>query len=193
MDDLTAVFLIKQGDLNGLEILVTRYQVQAVHAAYLIVQDRAQAEEVAQVAFVKAVEKIHQFDDRRPFAPWFFRIVINDALKVVKKQKRNIPLDQATPEDANILAEWIIDPGPTPEQILEEKQIRENILNAIRSLPPEQRAVIVMRYFLDLSEADMTVRMDRPLSTVKWWLRDARQRLRDVLRPSNDFGDDGKE
>ena len=43
-----------------------------------------------QSAFVKVAERIHQFDDERPFAPWFLRIVINDALKSAKKQKRNV-------------------------------------------------------------------------------------------------------
>ena len=68
-----------------------------------------------------------------------------------------------------------------PEQLLEQKQIRENILKAMEGLPPPQRAVIVMRYFLDMSEADMSLKMERPLSSIKWWLRDARKRMQDLL------------
>jgi RNA polymerase sigma-70 factor (ECF subfamily) len=180
MDDSIAISRIKQGDLNGLEALVNRYQTQAVHAAYLVTYDRAQAEDVAQSAFVKAAERIHQFDEERPFAPWFFRIVVNDALKVARRTKRNVPFDELD-EDTSQLAALLADPAPQPEQKLEEKQVREGILKAIQSLPPEQRAVIVMRYYLDLSEADMSAKMDRPLSTIKWWLRDARKRLRDLM------------
>jgi RNA polymerase sigma-70 factor (ECF subfamily) len=180
MDDSTAISRIKQGDLNGLETLLNRYQAQAVHAAYLVVYDRAQAEDVAQSAFVKVAERIHQFDEERPFAPWFFRIVVNDALKLAKRMKRNVPLDDLD-EDASHLATLLADPSPQPEQTLEEKQVRENILKAIQSLPPEQRAVVVMRYYLDLSEADMSTKMERPLSTIKWWLRDARKRLHDLM------------
>ncbi|MBK6646584.1 MAG: sigma-70 family RNA polymerase sigma factor [Anaerolineales bacterium] len=73
------------------------------------------------------------------------------------------------------------DPAPQPEQWLEEKQIRERILQAIQSLPPEQRAVIVMRYYLEMSEADMSAKMERPLSSIKWWLRDARKRLNELI------------
>jgi RNA polymerase sigma-70 factor (ECF subfamily) len=135
------------------------------------------AEDVAQSAFVKVAERIHQFDEERPFAPWFFRIVINDALKAAQKQKHGLSLDDLDEPKAQ-LARWLTDPSPQPEQLLEEKQTRENILKAIHSLPPEQRAVVVMRYFLDLSEADMSVKMERPISTIKWWLRDARNRLR---------------
>jgi len=180
MDDQIAISRIKQGDLNGLEALVNRYQVQAVHAAYMIVYDQAAAEDVAQAAFVKVVEHIHQFDEERPFAPWFFRIVVNDALKLARKQKRNISLEDLDEPTAQ-LAEWLTDPGLKPEQLLEEKQKRENILKAIRSLPPEQRAVIAMRYYLEMSEADMSAKMDRPLSTIKWWLREARKRLFELM------------
>jgi RNA polymerase sigma-70 factor, ECF subfamily len=180
MEDRIAIARIKQGDLNGLESLVNRYQVQAVHAAYMIVYDRALAEDVAQSAFVKVVERIHQFDEERSFASWFFRIVVNDALKIAASQKRNVSLDDLD-EPTTQLAEWLTEPGLKPEQLLEQKQTRENILKAIQSLPPEQRAVVVMRYYLDLSEADMSTKMERPLSTIKWWLRDARKRLYDLM------------
>jgi RNA polymerase sigma-70 factor (ECF subfamily) len=185
MEDQIAISCLKQGDLNGLEILVKRYQARAVHAAYLILYDRVLAEDVAQTAFVKVAERIQQFDERRPFAPWFFRIVVNDALKIAKRQKRNISLEELDESTAQ-LAEWLKDPGLQPEQLLERKETWTNILNAIQSLPPDQRAVIVMRYFLDMSEADMSEKTDRPLSTVKWWLRDARRRLHDLIAASKE-------
>lgn len=181
MEDRIAISRLKQGDLNGLESLVYRYQAQAVHAAYLIVWDRALAEDVVQTAFVKVAELVHQFDEERPFAPWFFRIVVNDALKVTKKQKRSVSLEERPDKRAGQLAERLTDPALRPEQLLEQKETRQNILKAIRSLPPQQRAVVVMRYFLDMSEADMSERMDRPLSTIKWWLRDARKSLRNLM------------
>ena len=180
MDDRIAISRIKQGDLNGLETLVYRYQVQAVYAAYLIVYDRVLAEDVVQTAFVKVVERVHQFDEQRPFAPWFFRIVVNDALKLTKRQKRYVPLEDFDEPIAR-LAQWLIDPRLPLEQLVEQNEIRQDVLKAIQSLPPEQRGAVVMRYFLDMSEADMSVRMDRPLSTIKWWLRDARKRLFHLL------------
>jgi RNA polymerase sigma-70 factor (ECF subfamily) len=68
MEDQIAISRLKQGDLSGLEGLVRRYQARAVHAAYVIVQDRPLAEDVVQTAFVKAAERIQQFDERsRPF------------------------------------------------------------------------------------------------------------------------------
>ena len=186
MEDRIAVSRLKQGDLSALEMLVNRYQVQAIHAAYLIVYERALAEEVVQSAFVKVAERIHQFDDELPFAPWFFRIVVNDALKLARKQKRNVSLENQLDKSAGQLARWLIDPHFKPEQLVEQKETRENILQAIELLTPEQRAVIVMRYFLEMSEADMVTKMDRPLSTIKWWLREARKRLKKLIGPTSD-------
>lgn len=181
MDDITAISRLKQGDLNGLETLVNRYQARALQAAYLVVYDRAMAEDVVQTAFIKVTERIHQFDEERPFAPWFFRIVLNDAIKVATKRDRIISIENETGEDSHRFAAWLLDPTPSPGQLVEEKELRQQILDAIQSLEPEQRAVIVMRYYLDWSEADMSRKMDRPLSTIKWWLREARKRLRSLM------------
>lgn len=180
MDESTAISRLKQGDLSGLEKLVEQHQAQAVHAAYLILFDRALAEDVSASAFVKAVERIDQFDEQRPFAPWLFRIVVNDALKLVNRQKRSVSLEDLD-DSATQLAKWLTDPNILPEQLLEEKELRASILKAIQCLPPEQRAVVVMRYYLDMSEADMSMKMERPLSSIKWWLRDARKRLYSLM------------
>lgn len=182
MEDQVSISRLKQGDLTGLENLVNRYQTKAVYAAYLIVYDRAIAEDVAQTAFLSVAKNIHQFDEERQFAPWFFRIVVNEAIKVVRVQKRQVSLERQMDEPTAKLASWLTDPNMQPEQVLEQKEIRENILEAIQSLPPDQRAVIVMQYYLDLSEADMSTKLKRPLSTIKWWLRDARKRLYQLLK-----------
>ena len=181
MENQTAISRLKQGDLDGLETLVKRYQVRAVHAAYMIVFDRELAEDVAQTAFIKAADRIHQFDEKRPFEPWFFRIVVNDARKLANKQKRFLSLEEQLDEPTAQLAQWLANPNPGPEQLVERKETHQIILKAIQSLPPDQRAVIVMRYFLDMSGADMSTELERPLSTIKWWLRDARKRLRHLM------------
>jgi RNA polymerase sigma-70 factor (ECF subfamily) len=179
--DQIAVSRLKQGDLGGLEYLVGHYQVRAVHAAYMILYDRPLAEDVVQTAFVKVAERIQQFDDERPFAPWFFRIVVNDALKLAKKQQRDVSLEEQLDQPTTQLAEWLADSSLRPEQVVEQKETRQIILKAIKSLPPGQRAVIVMRYYLDMRMTDMSKHTGRPLSTIKWWLRDARRRLRGLV------------
>lgn len=182
MKDEIAISRLKNGDLNGLETLVNNYQVPAVQAAYLILFDRALAEDVVQAAFVKAAKRIHQFDTSRPFGPWFYRIVVNDALKLAKKQKKRVSLDEHLDETTLQFAKWLADPNP--EQIVIQKETSQIILNAIQSLPPGQRAVIVMKYFFDMRMSEMSTKTGRPLSTIKWWLRDARKRLQALLEPT---------
>jgi RNA polymerase sigma-70 factor (ECF subfamily) len=184
--DQPAITCLKQGDLTGLATLVQYYQVEAVHAALLIVWDRGTAEEIVQEAFLQAYRKIGQFDDHRPFGPWFLRIVINAALKAADRQKRSVPIDEA--EDGrrgtdSRVAEWLIDPCPGPEELAETDEMRETVWQALEQLTPDQRAAVVLRYFLDQDEREMIQALDRPLTTVKWWLHAARKRLRKLLHP----------
>jgi RNA polymerase sigma-70 factor (ECF subfamily) len=190
MEENIAIIRLKQGNLDGLEVLVGRYQVQAIHAAQLIVRDPPLAEEVVQTAFIRIVEKIYQFDEGRPFGPWFLRIVVNDALKAAQRQKRSVPLDEEPDDDASRLACWLVDPQPQPEMLLEIGESRQVVRLALDRLTPEQRAVVVMRYFLDMSEAEMSAKLKRPTSTIKWWLRVARERLRHLLRSPHVVEDD---
>lgn len=187
MEETEAISRIKQGDLTGLEELVNRHQVKAVYTAYLILQDRSLAEEVAQDAFLKIVDKIHSFDESRPFSPWFFRIILNDAIEILRKDKRFMVIDEEPDEEAETLAKWLIDVQPLPEQQIEVKELNETLSQAIGLLNPEQRKAVVMRYYLQMSEREMSEEMSKPLTTVKWWLRSARNRLRLLIEAENRF------
>jgi RNA polymerase sigma-70 factor (ECF subfamily) len=177
MDEKTAVTRLKRGDLTGIEFLVQQYQVQAVHTAYLITGDHFLAEEVVQSGFLKIAGKIDQFNMQLSFRAWFFRIVVNDAIKAAKQQRRYTPLDTLSGSVLN----WLNDPSQRPEELTEASQLREAVWNAIQSLSPEQRAVIVQRHFLEMDEAEMVKELQRPPSTIKWWLHTARERLRELL------------
>lgn len=177
MDEQQAVARLKQGDLAGLEFLVQRYQVKAVHTAYLIIGDLPTAEDVVQTVFMKVANKIHQYDDRRPFHSWFLKIVVNDAVKESKRQKRHTSLVEPTDEMLN----WLLDGGPRPEELAESNDLCRAVWSAIQRLAPEQRAVIVQRHFLEMSEAEMAAELQQSSSTIKWWLYTARERLRALL------------
>lgn len=180
MDERHAVARLKRGDIGGLEALVQRYQVDAVRTAYLITRDRAQAEDIVQAAFLQAYRRIHQFDDERPFAPWFMRSVINQALKVVTRN-RQISLETVNGNSPESLGERLSDPTPTPAERAEIQETRQAVWDAMGKLPPEQRAVIVLRYFLTYSEQEMAEALHCPPGTVKWRLHAARERLRTLL------------
>jgi RNA polymerase sigma-70 factor (ECF subfamily) len=176
-----AIARLKQGDLSGLETLVQNYQVKAVHAAVLIVHDRGLAEEIVQNAFFQTVRKIDQFDIRRPFGPWFLKSVINAAIQEANRQKRVVSLDDDSLEESGKAAEWLIDPDRCPEDLVESEDLYRAVWKALDELPANQRAAIVMRYLQNSSEAEITHAFQRPLTTIKWWLYAARERLRRIL------------
>lgn len=88
MDDLQAIRRLKNGDIGGLEILIAGYQAKAVRTAYLVTHCEPMAEDVVQDAFVRFYERARQFDERRPFEPYFLRSVVNAALNAVEKESR---------------------------------------------------------------------------------------------------------
>jgi RNA polymerase sigma-70 factor (ECF subfamily) len=111
------------------------------------------------------------------FHSWFFRIVVNDALKEAKRQKRTISLDKP----ADKVLDWMLSSVPNPEEMTELNELRQDVWHAIQWLSPEQRTVIVQRHFLEMNEAEMSHTLRRPPSTIKWWLHTARKRLKSLL------------
>lgn len=178
MDERRAIDLLQEGDIGGLEYLVRRHQVRAVRVAYLIVRDRALAEDVVQGAFVRAYEKIGRFDPERPFAPWLMKLVVNDAINTAQKRERTVSFRSAEGEPEIQFA----DNAPGPQELAEESEDRRRVWAALEKLPPAQRAVIVQRYYLGMSEAQMAA-SGTPPGTIKWRLHAARKVLAKLLRP----------
>lgn len=176
MDELEAIHRLKRGDISGLALLVRRYQVQAVRTAYLITQERNLAEDVVQTAFIQVYRQIDGFDTKRPFAPWFMRSVVNAAVQATRKQHRQISLDSSPFEDG------LPDPAPSPESAVESAEFEQVVWQALQKLSPEQRAAVVLRYYLGFSESEMSDKLDCAPGTVKWRLHSARKQLRILLR-----------
>jgi RNA polymerase sigma-70 factor (ECF subfamily) len=180
MEERSAIERLKRGDIGGLEMLVRMHYTRAVRAADLIVRDRALAEDVVQSAFVRAYERIEHFDSERPFGPWFMRVVVNDALKAVSRRERKVAFYEGDPED---LLARLADPGAGPHEMAEEAETSRRVWRAMEELPPAQRAVIVQRYYLGMSEAEMAESGESPQGTIKSRLYAARKRLSKLLRP----------
>jgi len=180
MEESQAIAILKEGNLRGLEALVQRHQLLAVQTAYLIVGDRPQAEDIAQAAFLKAAAKIHQFEDGRPFRPWFLRIVTNDAVKASSWGKKHQSLDVALEMD--VPPEWLLDPRPGPEELVDTAENMAIVWHALELLTPTQRASIVMRYFLGMKDREISEELGHPLSSIKWSIHAAKERLRSLLR-----------
>lgn len=180
MNEVDAIAKMQHGDIRGLAALVEVHQVRAVRTAMLITRDQALAEDVVQAAFLRCFEKIHQFDSSRPFAPWFMRSVVNASVQAARKQQRNVSLDNDENEETNFEA-MLSDSSYEPHHLLEVQEDKRLIRDALDKLSPEQRAAVVMRYYLDMSESEMSEILETPAGTIKWRLHHARKRLKGLL------------
>ena len=183
MDEADAIAQLKAGNIAGLKVLIDLHQAQATQAAVLITRDRPMAEDIVENAFLRSFERIAQFDSGRPFGPWFLRMVINDALKAESKQKRHISLDADEEETYQHLIEKLEAATDEPEDLVQRSELRQAVEEALGRLAPRQRAVIVQRYYLGLSEREMSDELDCAPGTIKWHLNSARKRLKALLIP----------
>lgn len=175
-DDLHAIRRLKHGDVGGLDVLVTRYQVKAVRTAFLIVRDEQAAEDVAQDTFIRLFERIRSFDETRPFGPYLLRSVVNAALDVARKSSK-----QNTLEGGFEAVEELLEHAITVEAQAGFNTLKRDLHNALEQLSPRQRAAVVMRYYLDMNEKEMAESLNAAPGTVKWLLNAARERLRKLL------------
>lgn len=183
MDEQQAIQHLKQGDIGGLEFLVAKYQAQAIRTAYLITRDLGLAEDVTQECFIRAFRAIRNFDATRPFEPWFMRSVVNASVKLMQRSARQIPIEDGAAE--SILAELAASVESVEAQV-ESIELQNRIWDAMQKLSPRQRAVIVQRYFLAMSEKEMAIESNTAAGTIKWMLNAARKRLRDLLVERNE-------
>lgn len=183
MDDRESIRRMRDGEIGGLEVLVHRYQTRAIRAAFLVTHDQALAEDVVQDTFVRLFQRIGHFDVSRPFEPYLMRSVVNAALNAVRRDRNSVSLD-ADPSSVDDLLEQ----AASVEAQVEFGQLARALLEALSELSPRQRAAIVQRYYLELSEQEMAQAMQAPPGTIKWLLHAARARLRQLLGSERSAG-----
>ena len=173
-DDGPAIAAARSGDGDAFALLVRRHQEVAFRAAYLVVGESAAAQDVAQEAFVRAYRGLASFRDGAPFRPWLLRIVTNLALNEVRGRGRR----------RNLFARIADLPGgaePSPEPAVIAGETRDLLWRAIRDLKGDDQVVLYLRFYLDLSEAEIAGVIGRPPGTVKSRLHRAGERLRSVV------------
>ena len=146
------------GSASDLEALFRSHWPRAYRAAYLVVHDRGAAEDIAQEAFLAAVRALDSFDRRRPFGPWLHRIVVNRAIDWTRARS----LRREVGDDALETTE------SSPETAV---GMPANVTAALASLPPDQRAVIVLRYLLEYTPGEIARMLELPRGTVNSRLR----------------------
>ncbi len=146
------------GSERAVEELFARHWPDAYRAALLIAHDRAAAEDIAQEAFLSALRALPRFDRRRPLRPWLHRIVVNRAIDWARARR----LRQEVDVDA--LPEFAAPP------VADDLGLGE-LGAALARLSPEHRAVVVMRYLLELTPGEIAAVLELPRGTVNSRLR----------------------
>jgi RNA polymerase sigma-70 factor (ECF subfamily) len=155
------------GSVSDLEALFREHWPRAHRAAFLVVQDAAAAEDIAQEAFLAAVRNLDRFDRKRPFGPWLHRIVVNRAIDWARARalRRETGELDVREDDTGDLG----------------NPFSEGIAAGLAALNPEQRAVIVLRYLLEYSPGEIAELLDLPRGTVNSRLRRGLDRLETIL------------
>ena len=156
------------GSKDAFEGLYRQHWRSAYRAAYLVTHDAAASEDIAQEAFLAAGRALGRFDRRRPFAPWLHRIVVN----------RSIDWTRARAARAEVLAG-----APDQEQADRGADTSSELLAALAALPPDQRAVVVLRYLLEYTPGEIAGMLDLPRGTVNSRLRRGLDALSTRLGP----------
>ncbi len=156
------------GSLSDLESLFREHWPRAYRAAYLVVQDGAAAEDIAQEAFLAAIRSLDRFDRRRPFGPWLHRIVVNRAIdwsraRALRAEVGDGPLAAVAEDDRAGAA------------------FSPPVVAALGELSPEHRAVIVLRHLLDYTPGEIAELLELPRGTVNSRLRRGLDELGDLL------------
>ena len=183
MNDEEAIQRLKKGDIRGMDALVLMHQDKALRTAFLITRDDDSAKDAVQEAFLRIYQRIRYFDETRPFEPYLLRSVVNTAINMAQKKQREVPLSD---EVGKVEIENLITKATLTEDQVEYAQLKEQILAALDQLPLRERAVIVERYYLGMSEKEMAGRHEVATGTVKWLLYSARQKLRSMIGTEDD-------
>jgi RNA polymerase sigma-70 factor (ECF subfamily) len=166
----------RQGDLPAFEEIVRRHQRRVYGVALRIVRSHAVADDVAQDAFLRAWQSLDRFELGRPFGPWVCRIAANLAVNHVRSPvSREDPLPEGHGETRAA--------GGNPLDAVLDGEAQELLQEALEALPPEQRAVFVLRAVEEMSYAEIADALELSPGTVMSRLFRAREKLARALGP----------
>lgn len=186
-EDLTDQQLVQRvqaGDRSAFDLLVRKYQHRVLKLVGRFVNDTAEAEDIAQEAFLKAFRALPSFRGDSAFYTWLYRIAINTAENALVSNRRrpiDFDLDLQDPEQYERQAK--LKEADTPEGVLLTEEIRMVVERALEQLPEDLRTAIVLRELEGLSYEEIAEAMDCPVGTVRSRIFRAREAIDKKLKP----------
>jgi len=181
--DVALVERVRGGDVSAYDDLVRKYDRQIFRIAQHITQNREDAEDVMQDAFLKAYEKLDQFQGNSKFYTWLVRIAVNESLMRLRKRRtgKMVSIDEDIETSEGSVPRDLADWAPDPEQNYGQAELAEILRKTIQGLPPGFRIVFVLRDVEGLSTEETAVTLGLSIPAVKSRLLRARLQLRERL------------
>jgi len=182
-EEMQLVRRAKNGDDQAFEELVRRYDRNVFRIAQHITQNREDAEDVVQEAFLKAYGNLGKFQEQSKFYTWLVRIAVNEALMKLRRRKpeRTVSLDEDVKTEDDSLPREVADWSPNPEQMYNQAELRDILTRTIQGLPAGFRTVFVLRDVEGLSTEETAQALELSIPAVKSRLLRARLQLRERL------------
>lgn len=193
-DELALVRAAKAGDISAFEQLVHRYDRNVFRIAQHITQNREDAEDVVQDAFLKSYENLKNFQEQSKFYTWLVRIAVNEALMRLRRRRpeRMVSLDEDVKTEEDSMPREVADWSPNPEQQYSQEELKDILTRTIQGLPSSFRTVFVLRDVEGLSTEETAEALGLSIPAVKSRLLRARLQLRERLNKYFKRRKDGK-
>jgi RNA polymerase sigma-70 factor (ECF subfamily) len=161
----------QRGNSEAFSKLVEACQTPVFNLCYRMLNDPYEAEDAAQETFLRAFNKIRQYDAQRPFLTWLLSIAAHYCIDQIRKRRMNLlSLDDAVYLDPP-------DPAPGPESSLSMGEEQKRVRMLLEKLNPQDRAAVIMLYWYDLSYDEIAEALSMTVSAVKSRLHRARQMM----------------
>ncbi|MSQ99672.1 MAG: RNA polymerase sigma factor RpoE [Xanthomonadales bacterium] len=182
--DQLLVERVQKGEKHAFDLLISKYQHRIISLVGRYVHDHAEAQDVAQEAFIKAYRALKGFRGDSAFYTWLYRIAINTAKNWLVAQKRRPPSSDIDAVDAEQYdMDSRLKDKATPENELLREEIKKTVYDTIAELPEDLRTAIVLREMEGMSYEEIAVTMECPIGTVRSRIFRAREAIDDKLRP----------
>ena len=180
ISDQELVHLYIKGNEACLAQLIKRHQRSMFTAIYLLVKNRALAEDIFQDAFIKIIHTLRagNYNEEGKFGPWAIRIGRNLAIDHIRKQKRNLVI---TDSEGNDILSYIQIAEDSREDKLIQYQTEQSIKELVKLLPEEQREVLIMRHWGDMSFKEIADQTGVSINTALGRMRYALNNLRKMM------------
>jgi RNA polymerase sigma-70 factor (ECF subfamily) len=173
----------RAGDQNAFGRLVVAYQTPVYNLAYRMLGNRAEAEDAAQEAFLRAYTHLRSYDPQRPFRSWLFSIASHYCIDRIRRRRITwLPLEDEIAEPYDMTKK-----SPNPETMVSRQEQEEQVQILLGTLSPIDRAAITLRYWYDCSYEEIAEMLDLTVSAVKSRLHRARRALADSMQGESSY------